>query len=224
VVAGAPPRVAKDSKKVHDYADREQRYLVLRQRGSRFGWFVRGKRRMKRIGNAKKEPGGPDFLDVRKVRQKAGEQYYTMEPGSALKLSGEPLWTGADLDREYQASLTLLRMKGNRIKRPSQATQDDVRLCFDKPEFAAWREIKIIELTPWHLIKLLPGPPRSGVRQGRPELSAFGKDPRKRACGHVALVGQHPAPAADRGGNRTDGSSPAGARGRQAGLHCRIPG
>src|ERR1700722_11034733 len=41
--------IAKDSKEVHDYADTEHRYLVLRLRGSRVGWFVRAKRRMKRI-------------------------------------------------------------------------------------------------------------------------------------------------------------------------------
>jgi hypothetical protein len=147
--------IAKDSKKIHDFADEKQRYLVLRQRGSQVGWFVRAKQRMKRIGNAKKEPGDPDFLDLRKARQTAGEQYYTMKPGRALKLSGEPPWTWADLDREYRAHLGGRRQVGQRIKPPSPATQDDVRLCFNKPEFAAWQKIKIPELTPWHLIKLL---------------------------------------------------------------------
>ncbi len=147
--------IAKDSKKVHDYADIEHRYLVLRLRGSRVGWFVRAKRRMKRIGNARKEPGDPDFLDLRKARQKAAEQYYTMKPGRALEPSGEPPWTWADLDREYRAYLGQRRHVGQRIKPPSPATQDDVRLCFDKPEFAAWQKIKIPALTPVHLIKLL---------------------------------------------------------------------
>lgn len=147
--------IAKDSRKIHDYADTQQRYLVLRQRGRRVGWFVRCKRRMKWIGNAKKEPGAPDFLDLGKARRKAGEQYYTMKPSSALKLSGEPLWTWADLDREYRSHLGQRHQVGQRIKPPSQATQDDVRLCFDKPEFASWQKLKLTELSPMHLIKLL---------------------------------------------------------------------
>jgi len=38
---------------------------------------------MKRIGNAKKEPSDPDFLDLRKARQKAAEQRYAqrVSPG-----------------------------------------------------------------------------------------------------------------------------------------------
>src|SRR6202035_2207476 len=112
-------------------------------------------RRMKRIGNAKKQPGDDDFLDLRKARQKAGAQYYTMTPGSALQLAGAAPWTWADLDREYRAYLGQRRYVGQKIKLPSQATQDDVRLCFDKPEFATWQKIKIPELEPLHFTKLL---------------------------------------------------------------------
>jgi hypothetical protein len=147
--------IAKDSKKVHDYADSEQRYLVLRLRGSRVSWFVRAKGRMKRVGNAKKEPGDPDFLVLHKARQKAAEQYYTMKPRGGVKLSGEPGWTWADLAQEYRAYLGRRRYVGHRIKPASEATQDDVTRCFDKPEFAVWQKIKVSELTPWHLIKLL---------------------------------------------------------------------
>jgi hypothetical protein len=130
--------IAEDSTTIHDFADTEQRYLVLRQRGARVGWFVRAKRRMKRIGNAKREPGDPNFLDLRHARQKAGEQYYTMKPGGALKADGSG-WTWAHLDGEYQLSLKGLRKRGNRIKRPNRGSQNDVRLCFNKPQFATWQ-------------------------------------------------------------------------------------
>jgi hypothetical protein len=145
--------IAKDSKMVHDFADKEKRYLVLRQRGSRVGWFVRAKRRMKRIGNAKKEPGDPDFLGLRKVRQKAGEQYYTMKPGNAAKRSLG--WTWADLDREFQASRRVARRVGRRIKKPVRSTQKDIGGCFNKPQFAAWRSKRLSDLTDVDLITLM---------------------------------------------------------------------
>jgi len=148
--------IAKDSKKVHDYVDKkQQRYLVLRQRGYRVGWFVRAKGKMERIGNVRKEPGAPDFLDLRKARQKAGERYYAMRPRGGMKLPPGADWTWADLDREYQASLRQRRKKGHRIKPPTQGGQDDVRRCLNKPAFVAWRKIRTANLTPLHLIKLL---------------------------------------------------------------------
>jgi hypothetical protein len=108
---------------------------------------------MRRIGNAKKEPGDPDFLDLRKARQKAVEQRYALKPHRALPAG--PGWTWARLDREYQASLKLLRKRGNRIKRPSQGSQDDVRLRFNKPEFRVWQYRWIAELKALDLIQLL---------------------------------------------------------------------
>lgn len=147
--------LAKDSNEFYDYCDTEQRYLVLRQRGPRVGWFVRFNGQMKRLGNAKREPGDSSYLAVKEARDAAGEQYYTMKPASGPKLSGEPEWTWPDLAREYRAYLGQRRYVGGRIKPPSAGTQDDVRLCFGKPEFKAWQKIKLRELTPWHLIKLL---------------------------------------------------------------------
>jgi hypothetical protein len=147
--------IATDSQRVRDYADIKQRYLVLRQRGHKVGWFVRAKRRMKWIGNANKQVGDPSFLNLHNARRKAGEQYYAMKPAAGLNRSGASDWIWPILAREYLAYLGQRRYVGQRIKPPSAGTQNDVRLCFGKPEFAAWQKVKIRELTPWHLIKLL---------------------------------------------------------------------
>ncbi|WGR93920.1 hypothetical protein MTX20_05655 [Bradyrhizobium sp. ISRA435] len=63
---------AKDSNELYDYHDTSQRYLILRQRGPRAGWFVRAQGQMRRIGNAKREPGDKQFLTVKQARDKAG--------------------------------------------------------------------------------------------------------------------------------------------------------
>jgi hypothetical protein len=146
--------LAKDSKEIHDYFDTKQPYLQLRQRGRSVSWFVRAKRRSKKMGSARPAPGDPTYLSLSRARQRADEVYFAMKPRGALTLlrSG---WTWAELDREYQSYLKLSRKVGEKIKRPSQGTQDDVRLCFNKPEFVAWRKIKITDLTPLHLINLL---------------------------------------------------------------------
>ncbi|MEH2500258.1 hypothetical protein V1294_006737 [Bradyrhizobium sp. AZCC 1678] len=146
---------AKDSKEIHDYFDTTQRYLQLRQRGRSVSWFVRAKGQSRRIGSASQAPGDREFLSLKAARRKAGEVFFAMKPRSALNLSGRSGWTWAELDRQYQASLKLLRKKGKKIKRPSKGTQDDVRLCFGKPEFVGWRKIRLADLTDLNLIKLI---------------------------------------------------------------------
>lgn len=58
-------------------------------------------------------------------------------------------------DRQHQASLQQTRKVGQKIKRPKKDSQDDVRRCFNKPEFACWQNIRLADLTPQHLITLL---------------------------------------------------------------------
>lgn len=143
---------AKDSKEVYDYCDTQQRYLILRQRGPRVGWFVRAKPRMQRIGNAKREPGDDSYLTVKKARDTAGERYYAMRSGRRPRTKG---WSWADLDREFQASRRVKRKKGKRVKLPAPSTLSDIAGCFDKPQFAGWQAKRLSALTDVDLIELL---------------------------------------------------------------------
>ncbi|MBR0735000.1 hypothetical protein JQ636_38605 [Bradyrhizobium japonicum] len=143
---------AKDSKEFYDYCDTQQRYLILRQRGPRVGWFVRAKPRMQRIGNAKREPGDDLYLTVKKARHTAGERYYALRSGRRPRTKG---WTWADLDREFQASRQVKRKKGKRVKPPAPATLKDIAGCFDKPQFAAWQTKRLATLNDVDLIELL---------------------------------------------------------------------
>lgn len=131
IVAGALARAAraKDSHEFYDYCDAEQRYLILRQRGPRVGWFVRANGQMKRIGNAKREPGDDSYLTVKKARDIAGARYYAMRSGRRPHTKG---WSWADLDREFQASRRVKRKKGKRVKPPAPSTLSDIAGCFDK--------------------------------------------------------------------------------------------
>ncbi|MEH2515339.1 hypothetical protein V1279_000912 [Bradyrhizobium sp. AZCC 1610] len=200
---------AKDSKEIHDYFDTTQRYLQLRQRGRSVSWFVRAKGQSRRIGSASQAPGDREFLSLKAARRKAGEVFFAMKPRSALNLSGRSGWTWAELDRQYQASLKLLRKKGKKIKRPSKGTQDDVRLCFGKPEFVGWRKIRLADLTDLNLIKLIGEVHTArgssglredaGLRQGRPVVGTLRTDDRKRARRYDAVVGSDQAAAAQIG-------------------------
>ena len=147
--------LAQDSNDVRDYLDSKQHYLPLRQRGRSANWFVRAKGRSQKIGTAIWNGGDPEHLSLNEARQRAGEVYYAMPArrvGAAARLLG---WTWGDLDRRYQALLEVPRKVGKRIKRPSRATQDDVRLCFAKPEFSRWQTLRLADLMPLHLIELL---------------------------------------------------------------------
>ncbi|MEK9285427.1 MULTISPECIES: hypothetical protein [unclassified Bradyrhizobium] len=154
IVAEALARAAraKDSNEFYDYCDTQLRYLVLRQRGSRVGWFVRVNGQMKRIGNAKREPGDDSYLTVTKARDSAGARYYAMRSGRRPHTKG---WSWADLDREFQASRQVKRKKGKRVRPPAPATLKDIAGCFDKPQFAAWRAKRLSNLTDVDLIELL---------------------------------------------------------------------
>lgn len=162
---------ARTSKSVRDYVDAEQRYLVLRQHGSQVGWFVRGKRQMRRIGSAKPDPYDPEFLDLKKARQKAARHYYALGPRG--QPPSEPPWTWAQLSAAYLAYLGERRYVGHRIKPPSPATLDDVQLCFDKQQLAAWQNLKVTELTPWHLIKLLDDVHRARGHRSAEKAAAY---------------------------------------------------
>ena len=146
---------AKDSKHIRDFIDGKQHYLQLRQRGRSVSWFVRAKGRSQKIGSAIPDPANPEYLSLQVARQRAGEVFFGMAPKNALMLSKKGGWTWSELDRHYQAMLKHLRKVGKKIKRPSEGTQADVRLCFDKPEFESWRKIRLADLTPLHLIKLI---------------------------------------------------------------------
>jgi hypothetical protein len=146
--------LAKDSKDLYDYYDTRQRYLQLRQRGYRVGWFVRAKRRTRRLGSARKAPG-EDYLSLSQARHKAGETFFAMKPRGALKLASNPGWTWSDLDRQFQAALKEVRKKGRKIKEPRRSSQDDVKSSFKNPELLAWRKIRLANLTDLHLIGLI---------------------------------------------------------------------
>jgi hypothetical protein len=147
-------RLAKDSRDLYDYFDTTQHYLQLRQRGHSVSWFVRAKGRSPKIGNVRRAPGDPEFVSLSRVRQRAGEVYFAMKPRSAKDSPVNPAGPGR-LDRQYQAAFKLTRKVGRKIKRPSQDTQNDVGLCFDKPGFERWRKIRLAYLTPLHLTTLL---------------------------------------------------------------------
>jgi hypothetical protein len=144
--------LAKDSKFVCDYFDEDLHFLLLRQRGRTLGWFVRAKGRTERIGSVR--PNDPNYLTPDKARTKAGQVYYGMKPRGAIPRSGGA-WTWADLDREYQEMLTHPRKVGNRIKSPVKATQDEVRRHFNKPELQSWQKLKLADIGPLHLRKLV---------------------------------------------------------------------
>ncbi|MFB9268009.1 hypothetical protein ACFFWD_33580 [Bradyrhizobium erythrophlei] len=154
IVAQALARAAcaKDSKALYDYYDTSQRYLILRQCGRRVGWFVRAQGQMKRIGNAKREPGDEQFLTVKQARDKGGERFYAMRSRRRPSARG---WTWADLDHEFQASRQVKRKKGKRVKLSAPSTRKDIMGCFNKPQLAAWKSKKLFDLTDVDLIELL---------------------------------------------------------------------
>lgn len=107
---------------------------------------------MRRIGNAKREPGDKQFLTVKQARDKAGERDYAMRSCQRPRTKG---WTWADLDREFQASRQIKRMSGKRVKPPAASTRADVKGCFDKPQLVAWQNKRLSDLTDVDLIELL---------------------------------------------------------------------
>jgi hypothetical protein len=143
---------AKDSRDVHDFFDIQQRYLQLRQCGRSVSWLVRAKRQSRKIGSALPSLFDPSHLSLKDARQRAGEAYFGMAPPFACPAVG---WTWAELDRHYQEMLTQRRKRGRRIKPASPSTQDDVRLCFSKPEFKGWQALRLTDLTPRHLTELI---------------------------------------------------------------------
>ncbi len=141
-------RLAKDSTVVCDSFDEELHYWLLRQRGHALGWFVRAKGKTIRIGSVRSNE--PNYLKPDEARKKAGKTYYDMTPGGGLG------WTWADLDREYCASKTRPRLgaKG-KVRHPVKDSHDEIQRHFHTPEFASWQNIKLTDLTAWHLRKLL---------------------------------------------------------------------
>lgn len=107
---------------------------------------------MRRIGNAKRDPGDDSYLAVKKARDTAGARYYAMRSGRRPHTKG---WTWADLDCEFQASRQVKRKKGKRVKLSAPSTRKDIKGCFNKPQLAAWKSKKLSDLTDVDLIALL---------------------------------------------------------------------
>jgi hypothetical protein len=153
---------ATDSSELQDFYDTRQNYLQLRQRGKRVTWIVRARRRSQVIGSAILERGVTtgDYLSIKAARDKAAFLYAGIEPpppqvprktGDAEAVAGveatRAAWTWADLDREYQASLTVKRwVSGSKTKPPNKGTQDDVRLALRKAPIAALGPKMLTEL------------------------------------------------------------------------------
>jgi len=147
---------ASDATDIHDYFDERQHYLELRQRGRSVKWLVRAKGRTQTIGTAIPDRRNPNYLSLKDAQRRAGEIFFGMPPPQpAAPVSPQSRWTWAELDRRYQESLRLPRKTGKKIKRPSRATQDDVRLCFGKSELARWQTLRLVDMTPLHLIALI---------------------------------------------------------------------
>jgi hypothetical protein len=143
---------------INDWNDKRQSYLTLRQRGASVKWLVRAYGKSRTIGNAINKFGNCDFLNIRAAREKAAQVYAALGSGALPSMPRpvappEPqIWTWADVDREYQKSLTEPRWINNRIKHPKKGTQDDCRLAFAKAPIAAMKGIKVTELKPRDII------------------------------------------------------------------------
>ncbi|MEH2471866.1 hypothetical protein V1281_006946 [Nitrobacteraceae bacterium AZCC 2161] len=145
-----------NSAAITDYFDVRQHYLQLRQRGKRVSWFVRARGRSQLIGSAILERGVTtgDFLTITQARDKSATVYAGIEPPEPKPTEAKAdAWTWADLDREYQASLTVQRwVSGSKTKPPNKGTQDDVRLALAKPSIVALGPKLLTELKPRDII------------------------------------------------------------------------
>jgi hypothetical protein len=131
---------AKDSKpgddKIVDVNDIEQSYLTLRRRGATVRWIVRAYKQTRVIGSSVGIHVDKSYLTLRDAREKA-KRVYAELADTVPAAKRAPVWTWADLDREYQALIARPRWIGNRMKPASEGTSDDVRLAFAKPSFQA---------------------------------------------------------------------------------------
>jgi hypothetical protein len=143
---------------ITDWNDKRQRFLTLRQRGASVKWLVRAYGKSRTIGNAINKLGNHDFLNIRAARVKAAKVYAELGSGALPSLPRSvaapeaQIWTWADVDREYQKTLTQPRWINNRIKYPKKGTQDDCRLALAKEPIAAMGAIKVTELKPRDII------------------------------------------------------------------------
>jgi hypothetical protein len=143
-------KAATSSEDLQDWFDTRMRYLQLRQRGRTVRWYCRFKGQSALLGSALNELGSSGYLTVAGAREKALVVYAIGRPTSGMPAAAPdtPSWTWAELDAEYQATLTEIRVtKSGRIKHPSIGTQDDVRLSLAKKPIAAWGPLSINRLT-----------------------------------------------------------------------------
>ncbi|MDO9440581.1 MAG: hypothetical protein Q7T73_06800 [Beijerinckiaceae bacterium] len=151
-----------NSKQIQDFFDTRQLYLQLRQRGKRVSWFMRARGRSQLLGTAVLERGvvSGDYLTITAARDKAALIFAGLDPTPVpvpRKKEGDEevatAWTWADLDREYQASLTVQRwVSGSKTKPPNRGTQDDVRLALSKPPLVTLGPKRLTDLKPRDLI------------------------------------------------------------------------
>lgn len=144
--------------RIYDTNDSQHSYLTLRRCGKRLSWLVRAYKKTRVFGAANSPRNvGSDYLGVAAARERAKEVYNEIRTAAGVEPVPEPAaptgWTWADLDREYQASLTEPRMRGNKVKPPSRGTMDDVRLMFAKPPVTALGPKLLAELKPLDVVR-----------------------------------------------------------------------
>jgi hypothetical protein len=146
--------------RIYDFCDTSQPYLVLRVRGHAASWLVKTRDRTIKIGDAmdesararlperRKRGKAANQTGLREARTKAKSEWAKMGGASTKEPAPPKGWTWGELVTAYRKYLSEMRedAQGKPIY-PSRETQNDVRLCFDRPLVAKWSDRPLASLT-----------------------------------------------------------------------------
>jgi hypothetical protein len=160
IVKKALRKALEGTKKIFDFCDKLQPYLVLRVRGHAASWLVKTRERSLKIGEAmppataaripeRRKRGstvGEVFLGLREARDAAKREWAKM--GNPVEAPEEkPCWTWGRLVEEYKVYISEMREdESGKPIYPSAETQNDVRQIFARPPVAVHANRPLSEL------------------------------------------------------------------------------
>jgi len=150
--------------RIFDFCDTSQPYLVLRVRGHAASWLVKTRDRTIKIGDAmdksmrarlpehrKRSNAAKQTMGLREAREEAKHEWANMAGAATDRPMPPKGWTWGELVTAYRKYISEMRedAQGKPIY-PSKETQNDVRLCFDRPLIAKWSDRPLASLsTEW---------------------------------------------------------------------------
>jgi hypothetical protein len=147
--------------RIFDFCDTSQPYLVLRVRGHAASWLVKTRDRTIKIGDAmdknmrarlpehrKRSNAAKQTMGLREAREEAKHEWANMAGAATDRPTPPKGWTWGELVTAYRKYISEMRedAQGKPIY-PSKETQNDVRLCFDRPLIAKWSDRPLASLT-----------------------------------------------------------------------------